>query len=360
MQPWRRERMAEGDHDRQTPLSGSRVGTQASGPSAEGSAGAGLFVRFFSGERAGRRSPYFGYAFAILAAVISGVSVYVNSLGVKQFSDPVLYTALKDGVVGVILFVPLLVSPGWRGEYRKLSPRTWAWMIALALTGGSIPFALFFSGLKLTTAATGAVLNHFQFVLVALLALVFLKERIRPALWAGFAVLLVGTMIGTNLGALEWNQGALLIAASTVLFAVDFVIAKHLLKGLSTLIVMTARMSLGTAMLFVYLALIGHLAPIGHLKTAQVQFVLVTGLILLAFVVCTFTAIRHASVSAVLAIGAASPIITTLLQVRATGTFKLAAADTVGLLVLAISVVAILVIGIRQDSRPASQAGAPA
>jgi drug/metabolite transporter (DMT)-like permease len=352
--------MAEGVQDRQTPISGTRGGSQASGSGAEGRAGAGLFVRFFSGEQAGRRSPYFGYAFAILAAVISGVSVYVNSLGVKQFSDPVLYTALKDGVVGVILFVPLLVSPGWRGEYRKLSPRTWAWMIALALSGGSIPFALFFSGLKLTTAATGAVLNHFQFVLVALLALVFLKERIRPALWAGFAVLLVGTMIGTNLGALEWNQGALLIAASTVLFAVDFVIAKHLLKGLSTLIVMTARMSLGTAMLFVYLALIGHLAPIGHLKTAQVQFVLVTGLILLAFVVCTFTAIRHASVSAVLAIGAASPIITTLLQVRATGTFKLAAADTVGLLVLAISVVAILVIGIRQDSRPASQAGVPA
>lgn len=353
------ERMAERVRGEE-PLPAMRGGIPAAGRGAEGGSGTGLFVRFFSGERAGRRSPYFGYAFAILAAVISGVSVYVNGLGVRQFSDPVLYTALKDGVVGVILFVPLLVSPGWRGEYRKLSPKTWAWMIALALTGGSIPFALFFSGLKLTTAATGAVLNHFQFVLVALFALVFLKERIRPALWAGFAVLLVGTMLGTNLGALEWNQGALLIAASTLLFAVDFVIAKHLLKGLSTLMVMTARMSLGTAMLLVYLALIGHLAPIGHLKTAQVQFVLVTGLILLAFVVCTFTAIRHASVSAVLAVGAASPIITTLLQVESTGKVKLATADTIGLLVLAISVVAILVIGIRQDSRPAPPAGAPA
>ena len=348
--------MSGGVRSERLPLTDSRPG----GSSAQGGPGTGLFVRFFKGERAGRRSPYFGYAFAILAAIISGVSVYVNSLGVKTFSDPVLYTALKDGVVGIILLSPLVISPGWRAEYRKLSPRTWGWMIALALTGGSIPFALFFSGLKLTTAATGAVLNHFQFVLVAIIAMIFLREKIRPALWAGFAVLLIGTQLGTNLHALKWNYGAVLIAGSTVLFAIDFVIAKHLLKGLSTLMVMSARMTLGTAMLFVYLALLGHLGPITHLKTAQIQFVLVTGLILLAFVVCTFTAIRHASVSAVLAIGAASPIITTLLQVGVTGKIQLAPADVLGLAVLLAAVVAILVVGIRQDSRMPSQASAPA
>ncbi len=328
------------------------VNQQVGVTAVEAGAAPDLFVRLVSRERTrGGRNAYLGYVFAILAAVISGVSVYVNSLGVKAFSDPVLYTALKDGVVGVILFIPLAISPGWRGEYRRLSPRTWAWMIALALTGGSIPFALFFSGLKLTTAATGAVLNHFQFVLVAILAVIFLKERIRPALWAGFAVLLVGTLLGTNLGALKWNEGSLLIGASTALFAIDFVIAKHLLRGLSTLMVMTARMSLGTAILFVYLGAIGHLGQVSHLTTPQVQFVLVTGLILLAFVICTFTAIKHASVSVVLAIGAASPIITTLIQAGATGKVRLGPADTIGLLLLGLSVAAILVIGIRQENK---------
>jgi drug/metabolite transporter (DMT)-like permease len=299
----------------------------------------------------GRTNVRLGYSFAILAAVVSGVSVYVNSLGVKTFSDPVAYTAMKDGLVGLILLLPLAVSPGWRAEYRKLSARTWAWLIALALTGGSIPFALFFTGLKTSTAATGAVLNHFQFVLVALFAVIFLKERIRPALWAGFAVLLLGTMLGANLGALRWNQGALLIAASTVLFAIDFVIAKHLLRGLSTLMVMTARMTFGTAILFGYIAATGHLGQIAHAGLAQVQFVMVTGLILLAFVVCTFTAIRHAPVSAVLAIGAASPIITILLQVGAAGKIRIAPADAVGVAVLLAAVVVIVVMGVRQDAR---------
>jgi drug/metabolite transporter (DMT)-like permease len=313
--------------------------------------GTGLFVRFVRSEALHRRSAAFGYVFAALAAVISGVAVYVNSLGVKTFSDPVLYTALKDGFVGIVLLVPLLFSAGWRAEYRRLDRKTWAWMIALALTGGSVPFALFFSGLKLTTAATGAVLNHFQFVLVAIFAVMFLREKIRPAMWAGFGVLLLGTMLGTNLHALKWNDGAWLIGASTVLFAIDFVIAKHLLRGLATLTVMTARMTIGTAILFVYVIGIGHLGQAAHLNATQWEFVVATGLILLLFTVTTFTAIRHASVSAVLAIGTAAPIITTLLQVAGTGTLKLDPGSLAGLAVILVAAAVVIVIGVRQDGR---------
>jgi len=322
--------------------------------------GTGLFVRFFRGERVGKRSPRFGYLFAVLAAAISGVAVYVNSLGLRTFSDPVLYTALKDGFVGLLLLLPLAVSPGWRAEYRRLNRPTWAWMVALALTGGSVPFALFFTGLKMTTAATGSLVNHFQFVLVAVFAVVFLKEAIRPAMWAGLAVLLLGTLFGTNLHALRWNQGAWLILASTVLFAIDFVIAKHLLRGLATLTVMTARMTIGTAMLFVFVIASGHLGQTAHLGLIQWRFVVITGLILLAFTVTTFTAIRHASVSAVLAIGAAAPIITTVLQVLSTGRLKLTSIDVAGVAVILLAVVTVILMGLRQDGRLARLEGAAA
>jgi drug/metabolite transporter (DMT)-like permease len=290
-----------------------------------------------------------GYLLAGLAALVSGVAVFVNSLGVRTFADPVLYTALKDGVTGLILLLPLGFSLRRRAEYRHISGRTWGWLIALALTGGSLPFALFFSGLRMTTAATGALINHFQFILVAVLAVIFLRERIRPAMWAGFGVLLIATVIGTNVNALRWNQGALLILASTLLFAVDFVIAKHLLRGLSTLVVMTARMSLGTAMLFVYVALRGGLGRIGHLSPTQWEFVVVTGLILLVFTITTFTAIRNTSVSVVLSIGTAAPIVTTLLQLAFSHQLRLGWTDLGGLLLLLLAVGAILVLGIRQE-----------
>jgi uncharacterized membrane protein len=311
--------------------------------------GSGLFVGFLAQEAAGQRSAMFGYVFAVAAACISGVSVFVNSLGVRAFADPVLYTTLKDGLVGVVLLVPLCFSAGWRSEYRRLNAKTWAWLVALALTGGSVPFALFYSGLQVTTAATGALVNHFQFVLVALFAAAFLKERLPAAVWTGMIVLLIGTVLGTNLNALQWNGGSVLIAVSTVLFAIDFVIAKHLLRGLATLTVMTARMTLGTALLLAYVLVSGRMVPLTDLNQTQWLFLVVTGCLLLLFTVTTFTAIRHSSVSAVLAIGTAAPIITTSIQFFGSGNVQLAAGDYTGLVVTFVAVAAIIALGVRQD-----------
>jgi drug/metabolite transporter (DMT)-like permease len=72
---------------------------------------------------------------------------------------------------------------------------------------------------------------------------------------------------------------------------------------------------------------------------------------LLLFTTTTFTAIRHASVSAVLAIGTAAPIITTLLQVTGSRGLDLSPVDLAGLAVTLLAVIAIIVIGVRQDKR---------
>lgn len=296
-------------------------------------------------------NPRLGYTFAVLAAVISGVSIYVNSFGVKLFHDATVYTLLKNGVVGLILLVALLFAASRRAEYRRLNRRQSAWLIALALTGGSIPYVLFFTGLQHTNAITASVLNHLQFAFVAVIAFVFLRERISAWMWAGLLVLLVGATLGTNLGKVHWDTGAYLILASTVLFAIDFVIAKHLLRELSTLAVMTAKMSLGTLMLIAYSAWTGRLSAVGHLTAAQWRISITVGLILLAFTVTTFVAIRNVSVTAVIAIGQASPIITALLDLAVTRHLRLPLANSVGLLVTFVAVAAILIIGSRSEPR---------
>jgi drug/metabolite transporter (DMT)-like permease len=179
-------------------------------------------------------------------------------------------------------------------------------------------------------------------------------------MWSGFAVLLVGALLGADLHALDWNLGAVLVASSTVLFAIDFVIAKHLLRGLATLTVMTARMTIGTAILFVYVIAAGRLTPPGDLSATQWSFVGLTGVFLLLFTITTFTAIRRASVSAVLAIGTAAPIITTLIQVVSSGNTKLAPIDVAGLVLMLLAVVAIITIGLREDQRETTMVPAQA
>lgn len=296
-----------------------------------------------------RSSARWGYAFAALAALISGVSIYVNSFGVRLIHDATVYTTLKNSVGGAVLLAALLVSSRRRAEYRSLDRRQAGWLVLLALTGGSIPYVLFFQGLLQTNAVTASVLNHLQFAFVALLAFAFLREKITLPMWAGLIVLLVGVTLGTNLGQVHWDAGARLILASTLLFAIDFVIAKHLLGRLSTLAVMTAKLSLGSLMLLAYTAATGRLRLIAHLTGAQWRITLIVGLILLAFTVATFVAIRLVSVTAVIAIGQASPIVTAVIDLVQTHRLRLPLLNTVGLLLTLLAVGAILFVGSRHE-----------
>ena len=307
--------------------------------------------RIVASATPGQANPRRGYYFAVLNAIISGVAIYVNSIGVRMFSDSTLYTTLKNAVVGIALLVPVLVLARHRAELGKLSGRQWGALVALAVIGGSVPYALFFRGLQLTSPVTGSLINHTQFLLVAVLAFFFLAERAGALVWGALVVLLIATNIGLNLGAVEFNEGTLLVAVSTLLFAAGVVLAKRLLRDISTLTVMSAKMSLGSLILVGYVAATGHLGAVAQLSAQQWTFVLATGLILLAFTITAFMALRYASATAVTAIPAASPIITTLLVVLAAGQVNITPLDGVSLVLMLLAAAAIFVLGQRREAR---------
>jgi drug/metabolite transporter (DMT)-like permease len=298
----------------------------------------------------GRPAPWVGYLFAVINAIVSGVAVYVSSLGVGLFTDPVLFTSLKNGVVGALLLIPLLASARQRGRFRGLRRSEWVWLVVVALVGGSVPYALYFTGLKSTTPVTGALGDHLQFALVVVLAVALLKERLTATMWAGMAALLAGVLLSANLGLLAWNGGTVLILISTVLFSIEWVIVRYLLQArLRPLTVMTAKMTLGSAMLFGYLAIRGGLDPIAHLSPKQWFYAVGTGGLLLVFTASIFIAIHVVRVSAVMAIGAAAPLVTIALQLATGHRVGLSASD-LGLLLILGAVVVLIVLGIRQDT----------
>lgn len=314
-------------------------------------------TKVWSGSRV---DPRIGYYFAALNAAISGVAIYVNSLGVATFRDATLYTTLKNAVVGIALLASLLLVARTRAEWRDLTRRQWCYLLALAIIGGSVPYVLFFRGLQLTTPVTSSLLNHAQFLIVAILAVFLLGERVGPLVWLALAALLLGTSLGTNIHAVHWNEGAQLVLLSTLLFAAGVVLAKYLLKTLSMLTVMIAKMSLGSAVLLVYVAVTGRLGAVRYLSVTHWEYVLVTGLILLAFTASAFLALRYASATAATAIPAAAPIVTALLVIAGTHRIKLAAVDAAGLLLMVCAVALIMAIGPLQEvrGRQARRAGA--
>ena len=301
-------------------------------------------------------NPRLGYSFAVMNAIISGVAIYVNSRGVgtfpKTFAGSTLYTGLKNAVVGVCVLVPLLFLADARREIRHLNPRQWGLLVLVALIGGSVAYALNFRGLQISGAVTASLTDHAQFLFVAIFALVLLHERFGPAIWLALVVLFVGLSFGIAVKAVRVDAGLPLLLAASLLFAFDFIVIKYLLRSVSMLTVMIFKMSVGAALLLAYVGLTGNLGAVRHLSATQWQYALVTGLILLAFTITSIAGLRHASATAVIAIGAGSPIITTALVVFAGHT----TVPNNTLLGLGLVVAAILVIytfGQRQELRQA-------
>jgi drug/metabolite transporter (DMT)-like permease len=296
-----------------------------------------------------------GYTFAVLNAVISGVAIYVNSNGVKLFHDSTLYTALKNAVVGVCVLVPLVALSSSRAELRRLTGKQVGLLVVVVLSGGSVAYALDFRGLQVSTAVTAALIDHMQFLFVAIFAALLLRERFGPAVWIALIVLFIGLSFGISITAVRWDTGVAFLVAATLMFAFDFIVIKYLLRSVSMLTVMGFKMTLGSALLLGYEAVTGHLSAVAHLTTLQWQYVLVTGLILLAFTITSIAGLRHASATAVIAIGAGSPIITTLLVVINNHT-PLDSTKLFSLALTLLAILTILTIGRRQELRAAGTA----
>jgi drug/metabolite transporter (DMT)-like permease len=87
-----------------------------------------------------------GVYLALATAVISGISIYLNKFAVNAVDDALLFTTLKNSLVGTAL-TGYLVLTLLRAQAVRLSWKQWLGLGGLAVIGGSLPFLLFFEGL---------------------------------------------------------------------------------------------------------------------------------------------------------------------------------------------------------------------
>jgi drug/metabolite transporter (DMT)-like permease len=278
-----------------------------------------------------------GVFVAAVTALISGVSVFVNSYGVHAVRQPTVYTTAKNLVATIILATLALTATGLRrsvgwhaGEHWVTPPRhravdgKGAWRqwtpwrgLALAyvgVVGGGAAFILFFDGLARTTATPAAFLHDSLVIWVALLAMPLLRERLNSWNLAAI-VLLVGGQIAVlgGVGQLAMNTGDLLVLAATLLWAVEVVVAKQLLSDLSPGAVSLVRMGVGSAVLVIYLAVHGSLGALFSFTAGQLGWVVLTGALLAGYVGTWMTALCRARAVDVTSVLVASTLVTALL-----------------------------------------------
>ncbi len=261
-----------------------------------------------------------GLALALATAVISGFSVYVNSIGVRAVGDAVAYTTAKNTVAALVL---LAVVAGGRSAGARLTaprgPATWAGLLAVGVVGGSVPFVLFFTGLAQTRAPQAAFLQKTLVLWVAVLAVVLLRERLRPAHWVAIALLLAGQWWLGGGVAFALDPGGLLILAATLLWSVETVLARRLLASVSSWTLGVTRMGVGSVVLLGWLAATGRFGALAAFTAPMWGWVLLTGVLLAGYVATWFAALARlqaVDVTAVLVLGA---VVTTLLDAGARG-----------------------------------------
>lgn len=252
-----------------------------------------------------------GIALAFVAALISGVAIFVNGHAVKHFGDATVYTTAKNAVAGLFLLAlawPLLSSPR-SGAPRRPTTRTQKLgVLAIAVVGGSVPFVLFFEGLARAEATQAAFIQKTLVVWVAILAVPLLRERLGLLQVVAIALLVIGQawLVG-DAGTLVFGEGETLIFAATLLWAVEVIVAKRLLASIDPRLLAAARMALGTAILLAWVAVSGRAGDLVALSGDQWGWALLTGLILTGYVATWYAALAKAQavdVTAVLVFGA--------------------------------------------------------
>jgi len=254
-----------------------------------------------------------GYLLVVLTAIISGFSVFINKFGVGVFKSSEIYTFLRVFLVALILGSILLIFDS--RKIRNVKRKEWFLLALIGLVGGSIPFLLFFKGLKITSSAEGSFIHKSMFLWVAILATLFLKEKIDRRFLLGALILLFANALLLKKFSFLPDRGDLLILIATIFWALENTLSKYLLSisNLDGKTVAFGRMFFGAIFILIYLIFTNQTSQIFVLNSRQIIWVLVTGIILLFYVLTWYSGLKYISVSkatAILLLG--SPITTVL------------------------------------------------
>jgi len=264
-----------------------------------------------------------GSAIAGATALISGVAIFLNGYGVAAWRDSGVgatsYTTAKNLIAALILGTLAVAASRRRRVSVRPTPSQRLRLLVVGLVGGAIPFVLFFEGLARASSGQAAFIHKTLVVWVALLAVPLLGEKLSAIHLAAIGLLVAGEAAITGVDGVTVGAGEIMILAATLLWAVEVVIAKTLLRDLSASTVGAARMGIGAIALVAWTLVSGGAHGLTALPASAWAWAGLTGVALTAYVGTWYLALSRAQavdVTAVLVLGA---LVTAALRTGITG-----------------------------------------
>jgi drug/metabolite transporter (DMT)-like permease len=260
------------------------------------------------------RKEMIGTLLVFLTALISGAAIVINKSFVVKI-DPLLFTAMRTLFVGVIfLFISLFISKTKGKSFKKAS---WKSLISIGIIGGSFAFWLFFEGLKLTTSGRAGFLHKTLPLFAVILAFIFLKEKITKKYLIALGIMILGlVLIELTKISSSVRLGDFLVLGATILWAIENTVAKKaMLNSESNWVVTFSRMFFGSLILFGIILILGKTDLLLSLTSSQLLYILISGTILLLYVLTYYWGLRYINLSKAATILLISPVISLVLGI---------------------------------------------
>lgn len=156
--------------------------------------------------------------FAVAAAALYALSSPFSKLLLTDVPPMMLAAFLYLGAGIGIGILSLIRRKAGKGETEQpLTKKELPYTIAMVLLDIAAPILLMY-GLSMTTAANAALLNNFEIVATAVIALAVFKEKITRRLWAAIVLVTAASIMLSfeDISSLEFSGGSLLVLAACI------------------------------------------------------------------------------------------------------------------------------------------------
>lgn len=164
-----------------------------------------------------------GIMMAILAAVLYAVSSPFSKILLNEMPPTLMagFLYLGAGVGMSLIAVSRRVRQVENTEIH-LSKAEMPYIVAMILLDIAAPICMLI-GLNATTAANVSLLNNFEIVATALIALVVFRERISKRLWMGILFVTLSSVILSfeDVTSLEFSYGSLFVLLAAVFWGLE-------------------------------------------------------------------------------------------------------------------------------------------
>lgn len=131
--------------------------------------------------------------YALVAALLYGISSPISKLLLREIS-PALMAALLYLGAGIGMFTIHLVHQSSNGEEASITVNELPFVVGMILLDIIAPILLM-KGLTMTNASTASLLNNFEVVATAIIALMIFKEAIGKRMWLAIFMITLSSII---------------------------------------------------------------------------------------------------------------------------------------------------------------------